>query len=220
MRRVVVFDLDDTLFPEWQYVLSGFRAVDTWLRDTKGLIGFYDHARALFDLRSQGPIFDIVLAALGCSADNTLTGELVKIYREHRPVLTLYDDARWALDVFRARGCLGLISDGYLSVQQNKLAALHIADAFHAVVFSDALGRDCWKPSPRPYRRIMELIPGPSSDFVYIADNPTKDFITARRLGWQTIHIARRDAVYHGVEAASEFHADAVITSLFELGKM
>src|SRR5688572_24675308 len=76
MRRVVVFDLDDTLFPEWQYVLSGFRAVDTWLRDTKGLIGFYDHAKALFDVRSRGPIFDLVLATLGCSADNTFTNAL------------------------------------------------------------------------------------------------------------------------------------------------
>jgi putative hydrolase of the HAD superfamily len=220
MRRVVVFDLDDTLFPEWQFVLSGFRAVDKWLRDTRGVSGFYDHAKALFDARSRGPMFDLVLARLGCSVDNRLTDELVKIYREHRPVLTLYEDARWAIDVFHARGSLGLISDGYLGVQQNKLAALHIAGAFQAVVFSDALGRHCWKPSPRPYQRIMELIPGPSSDFVYIADNPTKDFITARRLGWQTIHIARRDAVYHGVEAASEFQADAVVTSLFELEKM
>ena len=117
-------------------------------------------------------------------------------------------------------GPLGLISDGYLIAQENKLAALRIADAFEAIVFSDALGRDSWKPSPRPYQRIMELIPGPPNDFVYIADNPRKDFVTARRLGWETIQIARREGMYHGVEESLEYRADAVITSLFELEKM
>ena len=65
-------------------------------------------------------------------------------------MLNLYEDARWAIDVFRAHGPLGLISDGYLVAQQKKLAALNIREAFQAVVFSDAFGRDSWKPSPRP----------------------------------------------------------------------
>ena len=58
MRRVVVFDLDDTLFPERQYVLSGFRAVDMWLKEAHGLIGFYDHANALFN-EGHGQRFSI-----------------------------------------------------------------------------------------------------------------------------------------------------------------
>lgn len=217
MRRVVVFDLDDTLFPERQYVLSGFRAVDGWLKDARGLTGFYDRAKALFEAGRRGNIFDVALAESGCSGDRALIGELVRIYREHAPALTLYEDARWAIDVLGARGPLGLISDGYLVAQQRKLAALGIAEAFQAVVFSDALGRDAWKPSPRPYQRLMELIPGAPGEFVYVADNPRKDFVTARRLGWRTIQVARREGVYHDVEAPPEYRADAVITSLFAL---
>ena len=220
MRRVVVFDLDDTLFPERQYVLSGFRAVDAWLNEAKGMSGFYERAGALFEAGARGNIFGLALAESGCSGDKALIGELVRIYREHPPMLNLYEDARWAIDVLGAHGPLGLISDGYLVAQQNKFAALDIAEAFQAVVFSDALGRDSWKPSPRPYQRIMELIPGAPSDFVYIADNPRKDFITARRLGWGTIQIERRDGVHYGVEEAPEYRADAVITSLFALEEM
>ena len=220
MRRVVVFDLDDTLFPERQYVLSGFRAVDAWLQEAKGISGFYDRAKALFEAGSRGNVFDLALAESECSGDKGLIGALVRIYREHRPMLNLYEDARWAIDVFRTHGPLGLISDGHLVAQQNKLAALNIGEAFQAVVLSDALGRNSWKPSPRPYQRIMELIPGAPSDFVYIADNPRKDFVTARRLGWGTIQIARREGVYQGVEEAPEYRADAVITSLFALQQM
>ena len=220
MRRIVVLDLDDTLFPERQYVLSGFRAVDAWLRESRGVDGFYGQAKALRDAGARANIFGPALAALGCWSDQVLIDTLVTIYREHRPVLTLYEDARWAIDVLGARGPLGLISDGHLVAQERKLAALGIADAFHAIVLSDALGREAWKPSPRPYQRLMELIPGPSSDFVYIADNPRKDFVTARRLGWATIQVARPDGVYHGVEEDLEYRADAVITSLCELEKM
>jgi putative hydrolase of the HAD superfamily len=220
MSRVVVFDLDDTLFPERQYVLSGFRAVDAWLEEAKGMRGFYGRATALFEAGSRGNIFDLALAESECSGDKTLIGELVRIYREHRPTLNLFEDARWAIDVFGAHGPLGLISDGHLVAQQNKLAALNIGEAFQAVVFSDALGRDSWKPSPRPYQRIMELIAGAPSDFVYIADNPRKDFVTARRLGWGTIQIARRGGVHHGIAEAPEYRADAVITSLFALRRM
>ena len=220
MRRVVVFDLDDTLFPERQYVLSGFRAVDAWLEEAKGMSGFYERAKALFEAGYRGNIFDLALAESECSGDKALIRELVRVYREHPPRLNLYEDARWAIDVFRAHGPLGLISDGHLVAQQNKLAALNIGEAFQAVVFSDAFGRDSWKPSPRPYQRIMELIPGAPSDFVYIADNPSKDFITARRLGWGTIQIARREGVHEGVEGAPEYRADAVITSLFALQEM
>src|SRR4030095_8041426 len=110
MRRVVVFDLDDTLFPEWQYVLSGFRAVDVWLKEAHDLIGFYDRANALFNAGARGNIFDLALSTLGCSGDKALIRTLVKIYREHSPILSLYEDARWAIDVFGARGPLGLLS--------------------------------------------------------------------------------------------------------------
>lgn len=228
MTRVLVFDLDDTLFPEWQYVLSGFRAVDQHLsRSTASapvLIppsAFYNAAKSLFDAGSRGNIFDLALKQLNLStlaADKNFIADLVRIYREHKPTLTLHADARWAIDYFRARGhILALLSDGYLIAQQNKLAALKIARHFAAVVFSDALGRDAWKPSPLPYQKIMSEIPGLAADFTYIADNPKKDFITPRKLGWSTIHIDRPDGTYHSIEVPSEYHADKTISDLKSL---
>jgi putative hydrolase of the HAD superfamily len=223
MNRVIVFDLDDTLFPEWQYVLSGFKAVDEHLC----AIGkcqraqFYTVAKAFFDEGSRGNIFDLALTKLGLGADKDAVAELVRVYREHKPALTIHEDARWAIDYFRERNhVLGLISDGYLVAQQNKFEALRIAERFAAIVFSDQLGRDAWKPSPLPYQKVMEQIPGPPSDFVYVADNPRKDFITARKLGWSTIHIDRAGGVYHNIEAALEYQADRRITSLFELEQL
>jgi len=220
MNRVIIFDLDDTLFPEWQYVLSGFRAVDQYLCQSNRCAeaAFYNAAKGLFDGGSRGNIFDLALAQINLASEKTFVADLVRVYREHKPTITLHEDALWALDHFHSRGhTFGLISDGFLIAQQNKFAALGIAKYFAATVFSDAFGRDAWKPSPIPYQKIMEQIPGPPSDFIYIADNPKKDFITARKLGWSTLHIDRPDGTYHNVQVEPAYRADGAITTLFSL---
>jgi len=217
MRRVVVFDLDDTLYPERQYVISGFRAVDHWLKEHRRCEGFFQEAIALSESGARGNIFDVALERLGLEPTKPFVEDLVRVYREHPPTVGLYDDARWAIDFFRARGPLGLLTDGFLVAQQNKLAALNIAEAFQSVVFSDALGRDCWKPSPAPYRQVMSEIPGAASDYVYIADNPKKDFIGARALGWATVQIARPEGVYYREEVPPGYRADHVVSTLRQL---
>jgi putative hydrolase of the HAD superfamily len=61
MFRALVFDLDDTLYPERDFVLSGFQAVSGWLRLQGGVEGFYDRALATFERGVRGRIFDEVL---------------------------------------------------------------------------------------------------------------------------------------------------------------
>ncbi len=219
MRRVVVFDMDDTLFPERQYVLSGFRAVDAALAG-RGAPGFYGRAQAHFEGGSRGNIFDLVLAELGVAVEPGLVEWMVRVYREHRPELSLFEDAKWALDFFRARGPLGLVSDGPLISQRNKFEALKVGGCFAAVVFSDELGRDHWKPSPSPFLRIMERIPGGADEYVYVADNPTKDFLAPRQLGWATIQVARPGGVHRAPAPGPEFDAEFVVDTLFALEKM
>lgn len=41
MIKVVVFDLDDTLFPEHEFVLSGFRVVSNWVTTQYSITGFF-----------------------------------------------------------------------------------------------------------------------------------------------------------------------------------
>jgi putative hydrolase of the HAD superfamily len=217
MSHIVVFDLDDTLFPEEDYVLSGFRAVDAWLAKELQITGFRAQAEVFFRSGARGNIFDLALSHIGVEADKTLIDTLVQVYREHQPELRLFPDAEWAVHHFAKQGLIALISDGYLIAQQNKFAALGIAPLFHTVVFSDALARAFWKPSPAPYEQVMAAIPRPAKDFVYVADNPRKDFLAPNRLGWKTMQILRPNGVYFGVEVEPEYRAQRQISSLLEL---
>ena len=48
MTRVAVFDVDDTLYLERDYVRSGFHAVATWAEETLDVTGVFDTAWGLF----------------------------------------------------------------------------------------------------------------------------------------------------------------------------
>ena len=41
MISAIIFDLDDTLFQESEYVLSGFREVGVWIEKEYSIRGFF-----------------------------------------------------------------------------------------------------------------------------------------------------------------------------------
>ena len=86
-----------------------------------------------------------------------------------------------------------------------------------AIVYTDTFGRAHWKPSPQPYRTMMERLGCPGNRCAYVGDNPAKDFVAANALGWQTIQIEREDGEYREVNAGKEYQAQHTIRSLFEL---
>lgn len=83
------------------------------------------------------------------------------------------------------------MTDGYLPTQRLKVQALGIEGYFAAIVYTEELGRQFWKPSPRGFERLMELLKARPEQMVYVADNETKDFIAPNQLGMLTIQLLR-----------------------------
>lgn len=201
MAWLVTFDLDDTLYLERDFVRSGIEAVDAFLGEQGYPSGFGGHARRAFERGVRGNLFDVALGSMRIAADPGLVAALVSVYRSHRPRIALPDDARWCLGELARRGIpLALISDGPAATQRNKLRALGLASLFDPVVISDELPGRPHKPDPAAYRTVMAAtLPGAS--LVYVADNPAKDFVTARELGWLTIRVRRERGLHAAVDA-------------------
>lgn len=214
MSLALVLDLDDTLYPERAYNFSGFRAVDRYLEAQRGIVGFAECCIALYDAGGRGKIFDEALLRLAQTAD---VGELLAVYREHTPEITLFEDAQQLFARVRGKLPLALLTDGYAAVQRRKVAALGIEEYFAALVFSDDEGREAWKPSPLPYLKVMDLLAEKAEEFIYVGDNPSKDFVTARKLGWQTVMVCRPGAVHQALDVAPGFEADIEVGSLAAL---
>lgn len=217
MTKVVVFDLDDTLFPERQFVISGFQAVSDWILSKYSVPGFDVTAESLFKEGCRGNIFDNALAQLNIKYDASLIEEMIKIYRGHKPNISLYNDAEWAISFFRTNTRLGIITDGYLITQQNKVASLGIEAMFDVIVYSDAFGRKNWKPSKVPYLNLMKSLGCTGEHCYYIGDNPAKDFVEAKKLGWQTVQIYRGEGEYSLLICDKAHEAHYKINSLFQL---
>jgi putative hydrolase of the HAD superfamily len=214
--QAIVFDLDDTLDPERDYVRSGFAAVAAWCESRLGIPEAEARAdlQALFDRGVRGTTFDEWLRARQVPSE-PWRAQLVDVYREHSPELRCFPGVRERLLALRERHRLGLVSDGLLSVQRRKLAALGLEGCFDAVVFSDEWGRDAWKPSPWPFRIVLERLGVDAARAVYVADNATKDFLGARRVGMGTVWVRRGGGEYASLEPPTPDHApDRVITDL------
>ncbi|MDF2714751.1 MAG: HAD-superfamily hydrolase, subfamily variant 1 [Paenibacillus sp.] len=217
MSQVIVFDLDDTLYAESDFVLSGFREVGNWVRDVHGISGFYEAAEKLFLDGIRGTIFNEASTLLGMDSDQHTIQTMLQLYRSHHPRISLYADAVWALEYYGTVKRLGVITDGYLETQKNKVQSLGIAGQIPCIVYSDEHGRENWKPSRIPYLKMMDYYDFQACEYVYVGDNPAKDFVAANELGWKTIRINRRFGLYHHLPLDRSYEAHFVISSLFEL---
>ena len=217
MIKSVIFDLDDTLYDEMQFVKSGFREVSLHMA-TKSAVSAEEYYKVLVDLLGEfgrGKIFDIVLRKSDLFDDISVS-ELVKVYRAHKPALSLYPGADVILDKLVDRGYkLGLITDGNVEVQKNKVDALGIKDIFVCKVFSDEYGISKRKPDLFPYRKTLECLSVKPQQSVYVGDNPKKDFITARKLGMYTIRVMKGQC--RMLSLSKEYEADFQIKKLDDI---
>jgi len=217
--QAIVFDLDDTLYPERDYVLSGFRSVSAWAEDHLGIPAGQGFAelKGLFEKGGRGNTFNRWIEAHGLLPDS-LVPQLVQVYREHVPTLAPFPEVPDLLNSLRQQYRLGLLGDGYLAVQQRKLTALNLAHHFDAIVFSDEWGREAWKPCTKPFEVILQRLAAAPPAAVYVADNPTKDFLGARRIGMFTIQVCWPNAEYAHLDPPTIQHCpNLTIGSLCEL---
>jgi putative hydrolase of the HAD superfamily len=212
--NAMVFDMDDTLYEEKEYVRSGFEAVGNWMKDEFQFTGFYETAWSLFESGETSFIFNKALEKLNIDYDDTRIKNMVDYYRSHEPDIHLLDDAKWILENLKDTIKIGLISDGYLVAQEMKVHALKLQDKFHSIILSDKWGKDHWKPSSVPYMQSSRELQLPHDQCVYVGDNINKDFIGAKRLGWTTVHIDRKDGLYTGIEAEDDYLAHYTIHDL------
>jgi len=86
------------------------------------------------------------------------------------------------------------------------------------VVFSDEWGQKAWKPNEKPFIVISDRLNVPPGQCIYVADNPLKDFLGAKKVGTYTIRIIRPGGEYSTCKPPSiEHRPDLTITFLQEL---
>lgn len=175
-KTVIVFDLDDTLYNEMDYLKSAYQAIAKNL-DPKNWRPLFARMYSLF--RSKEDVFHFLSQQY-----NTDKSELLETYRAHTPKLALFPGAWEVMQQIKTKkGKIGIITDGRKSTQRIKLKALGLQDIVDKIIISEEIGSE--KPNEKNYLAIEEAFE--SGNYLYIADNLRKDFITPNKLGWRTV---------------------------------
>jgi putative hydrolase of the HAD superfamily len=220
MIKAIIFDLDDTLYNEREFVFGAFKEVSDYLADKYKLNEtiVYEDIIQIFKEYGRGKIFNMICEKY--SIDENIS-ELIKIYRESKPLLNLYKDAEEILLWLKANNYkIGLITDGMSMVQWNKIDALRLKSRVNSIVVSDDLGKDYWKPHEKPYRECIKVLGIREDECMYVGDNPNKDFIGARKLNISTIRIIREAGDHMKVSLEEAYEADYKINSLKDIIKI
>ena len=220
MITTVIFDLDDTLYDEIEYCKSGFASVADFLANQPQAPSAENIFGALWEQFTSGnrtKTFNTALDNLGIPSDDKLIRELITVYRDHVPKITLPDDSKNILSQLNDKYTLALLTDGFLPAQQLKVQALGIEEYFKCIIYTEQLGREYWKPSPVGFEKIMKTLNATPQSAVYIADNEKKDFIAPNKLGLASVQLIRPARIHTEKSSQPDDAPQHIIHKLTEL---
>ncbi|MFT3873073.1 MAG: HAD family hydrolase [Nocardioides sp.] len=201
MRQIagVVFDVDDTLYLERDYVQSGFEAVGSWIEAELGVSGVGDVAWRLFEQGVRRTTLTDALEHRGVETTEDLRQAVVRVYRRHNPSIRLSDDAARLLKRLGGRIPLAVVTDGPVESQRAKCRALGLEKWVDTIVVTAEHGSS--KPDPAMFTLAVTGWDVPAAQLAYVADNPAKDFDGPRSLGWCSFRVRRPGSLQVGLES-------------------
>jgi putative hydrolase of the HAD superfamily len=181
--KIFVFDLDDTLYSERDFEKSGIEYVYNYFE--------IRHISLDSILNNRKNWIDQIINV----TNKEITIQMVlDLYRFHLPSIELYKDSKVFLDMLLSKGYeMSLITDGRSITQRNKLKALGIESYFKNIVISEEVNSE--KISDKNFKLVMNS--KHTENYIYIGDNPNKDFIVPNKLGWTSICLLDRGTNVH-----------------------
>lgn len=183
----VIFDLDDTLYSEKEYVRSGYKAVSDYLGG--------EYEERLWNFFEAGKLaIDELMKEIGREDEKET---VLEVYRSHKPNIHLYPGVAEIINVLKSRDIkVGIITDGRPEGQRNKIEALGL-DVDDVIITDELGGMQFRKPCDISYKIIITRWRLNPADVVYVGDNSVKDFQAPQQLGMQTICFVNKDGLHY-----------------------
>lgn len=190
--KAIIFDLDDTLYGEKEYVRSGYQKIAEILPSVENAA---EKLWKLFEERK--PAIDELLKQENIVSEE-VRQECLRVYRNQIPNIHLYPGVKDMITEFRKSGMkLGIITDGRPEGQRAKLEALGLeAMVEHIIVTDEFGGPEFRKPNPLAFETMKKLLDVEYSEMCYVGDNIKKDFISPKKLGMRSIWFRNKDGLY------------------------
>ena len=210
--KAIFFDLDNTLYDVSKYNRRAFESISIFLSEKTGM----DKNLILSKLTDNWKIktsmypnlFDDVLDQLNIK--NNIQ-QIVKIFNTQ--IIKdedIYDDALSIFKKIKKKYKLGIITDGNIERQQNKIKKFNMEDILDTVVYTKNFAP---KPSPLAFEYAIKQLDIDPTKTYYVGDNPRIDFMGAKKIGMNTIRIFRGEFI----DYPSENYVDNNIDNMMDI---
>jgi putative hydrolase of the HAD superfamily len=202
--KAISIDLDDTLWPIWPTIERAEQALHDWLAanapmaaalfaSPSALREIRDHMAAsrpelkhdMSSLRRES-----IRLALYRAGENPLMAEQAfEVFFAERQRVTLFEDARPALEFLAQRFPLVSLSNGNADLERIGLAPL-----FRAAISAREFG--VGKPDPRIFHAAAGAAEVQPEEVLHVGDDATLDALGALNAGMQAAWVNRADAMW------------------------
>ena len=174
----VVFDLDDTLYKEQDFVISAYDHIISFINKEYN----YDFSHLIeTSINENYNLYENIIKERNI---NFTLEKFLELYRYHYPKINLDDEtSSTILKLKKSNVKISIITDGRSVTQRNKISSLGILNELSMILISEETGYE--KPDKHNFILMQNFFP--DDNFVYVGDNTTKDFIAPNQLGWHTV---------------------------------
>lgn len=192
MIRLVIFDLDNTLTDFMKMKEVAIEAATQSMIDA-GLMyppaRIHDGIRRIYEEEGieYQRVFNKLLVTLTGAVDyKILAAGIVGYRRAREAALVLYPHVRMTLIQLLGRGLkLAVVSDAPRQEAWLRLCYLELHHMFDVVITYEDTGE--YKPSPAPFRKVLDTTGIPASEALMVGDWPERDIVGAAVLGIRTV---------------------------------
>lgn len=218
--KAISLDLDDTLWPVLPTIERAEKVLHEWLVEhapmaaalfssPEALREIRDHMRANRpDLKHDLSAVrrESIRLALYRAGENPLLAEQAfDVFFAERQRVTLFEDARPALEFLSSRFPLVSVSNGNAD-----LARIGVAEFFRASISAREFG--VGKPDPRIFHAAAGAVEVPVDQVVHVGDDTMLDMLGALNAGMQAVWVNRTEALW-----PHELEPHMALSSLAEL---
>lgn len=202
--KAVSLDLDDTLWPVLPTIERAEKVLHEWLVEHAPMAAaLFSSPQALREIRdymkANKPELkhdlsavrrESIRLALYRAGENPLLAEQAfEVFFAERQRVTLFDDARPALEFLAARFPLVSVSNGNADLQR-----IGLGDFFRASICAREFG--VGKPDPRIFHAAAGALDVAVEDVLHVGDDTTLDMLGALNAGMQAAWLNRTEALW------------------------
>jgi putative hydrolase of the HAD superfamily len=180
LKKLVILDLDNTIYAEEDYFSKVFSILEERHRLTVGIL--LEGYRRIDRVKSVDILGDVLKECHLFSVD--MHESLFSIYSSADFDLSLPTTSSDFLSKLRGLGCcLALLTNGVMAVQENKVRALGLKGYLDYIFYARDIKEGFEKPDSRVFERVLNTAGFEKGAAIMIGDSYINDFMGARSFG-------------------------------------